>query len=98
LCAGQIIAIGQGHATPEGFLGKVTSVSSSGGQTFVHTVRATLEQAISNGSFGVSLNQSPVSTYARLRHASMDTEDKTFQRKAQHRRERIGWLGDRSQG
>ena len=57
--AGQIIAIGQGAATPDGFLGRVVSFSQSGGVTVVHTVPATLMQAVPTGSFDVTLSQAP---------------------------------------
>lgn len=49
--AGQIVAIGVGPATPDGFLGQVTSVKSTGGETVVSTKPATLLQAIKTGSF-----------------------------------------------
>ena len=56
---GQIIAIGAGLATPDGFLGQVTAVSVSGGETTVQTKPATLMQAVPVGSFDVSMSQAP---------------------------------------
>jgi hypothetical protein len=56
---GQIIAIGGGPATPDGFLGQVTGVSVSGGKTTVQTKPATLMQAVPTGSFDVSVSQAP---------------------------------------
>lgn len=47
---GQIMVVGQGEATPEGFLGKVTDVERKGGETIVDTVPATLLQAVPEGS------------------------------------------------
>ena len=48
--AGQVIAVGQGLATPYGFLGRATSVTTKVGETIVETVPATLLEAASNGS------------------------------------------------
>jgi alpha-tubulin suppressor-like RCC1 family protein len=75
---GQIIAIGPGPATPEGFLGQVTGVSTaSGAVTVVSTVPATLMQAIPTGSFDQTLTQQPVSTHSTLGRALRRAEDKT---------------------
>jgi hypothetical protein len=52
--AGQVIAVGQGPATPYGFLGRATSVTTKAGETIVKTVPATLLEAASNGSIDTS--------------------------------------------
>ncbi len=52
--AGQVIAVGQGPATPYGFLGRATSVTTKVGETIVKTVPATLLEAASNGSIDTS--------------------------------------------
>ncbi len=52
--AGQVIAVGQGSATPYGFLGRATSVTTKAGETIVETVPATLTEAASNGSIDTS--------------------------------------------
>lgn len=46
---GQIIAIGRGEETPEGFLGRVTDVERKDGQVVVSTVPAKLTQAVPEG-------------------------------------------------
>lgn len=56
---GQIVAIGEGPATPDGFLGRVTAVSSSGGETVLSTVPASLVQVVQSGAFDVSASSSP---------------------------------------
>ncbi len=52
--AGQVIAVGQGPATPYGFLGRARSVTTKAGETIVNTVPATLLEAASNGSIDTS--------------------------------------------
>ncbi len=52
--SGQVIAVGQGPATPYGFLGRATSVMTKAGETIVETVPATLLEAASNGSIETS--------------------------------------------
>jgi hypothetical protein len=52
--AGQVIAVGQGPATPYGFLGRATSVTTKASETIVKTVPATLLEAASNGSIDTS--------------------------------------------
>ena len=47
---GQIIVIGRGEETPEGFLGRVTEVERSSGETVVSTVPAQLQDAVPEGS------------------------------------------------
>jgi hypothetical protein len=47
---GQIVAIGAGPATPDGFLARVTKVVDAGGGMVVSTVPATLLEAVPNGS------------------------------------------------
>ena len=47
---GQIIVIGRGEETPEGFLGRVTGVERSSGETVVSTVPAQLQDAVPEGS------------------------------------------------
>ncbi len=54
--AGQVIAVGQGPATPYGFLGRATLVTTKAGETIVKTVPATLLEAASNGSIDTSLS------------------------------------------
>jgi hypothetical protein len=54
--AGQVIAVGQGLATPYGFLGRATSVTMKAGETIVETVPATLLEAASNGSIDTSIS------------------------------------------
>lgn len=54
---GAIVAIGRGPATPDGFLGQVTSVARHGGETVAVTKPATLMQAVPTGSFNESLEQ-----------------------------------------
>lgn len=51
---GQVIAVGVGPATPDGFLGRVTGVRTVGTQTLLSTKPATLMQAVRTGSFDVS--------------------------------------------
>ncbi|MGO9957763.1 MAG: hypothetical protein ACLP50_17625, partial [Solirubrobacteraceae bacterium] len=76
---GQILAIGSGPETPDGFLGRVTTVRTSGGQTVLQTVPATLMQAIPSGSFDQTLSQQPVSTDSALGRSLERAEDKTVQ-------------------
>lgn len=47
---GQIVVIGQGNDTLDGFIGRVTDVEHTGGQTVAATVPATLLQAAPDGS------------------------------------------------
>ena len=74
---GQIIAVGPGPRTPYGFLGKVTSVGTSAGQTVVSTVPATLMQAIPTGSFDETISQAPVTAATRLPRGSRSAEETT---------------------
>jgi hypothetical protein len=57
LAVGQIVAIGAGHATPDGFLGRVTGVRVQGQSTVVSTVPATLLQAVPTGGLDLSAVQ-----------------------------------------
>ena len=66
---GQIIVVGQGPATPDGFLGQVTGVIFSGGQTLVQTKPATLMQAVRTGSFDEQLASVQASMDADARRA-----------------------------
>lgn len=59
---GQIIAIGAGAATPDGFLGRVTGIRQEGSRTVLSTVPATLLEAVPNGS----LNLTAASTSASV--------------------------------
>lgn len=68
ITAGTVIATGIGPNSPDGFLGKVQSSAVSGGQTVVHTVPATIEEALPEGSF--SLDQA--SRVAGIRRAARD--------------------------
>ena len=65
LQVGQIVAIGQGVATPDGFLGRVTGVVVNGQQTTVTTQPATLLQAVPSASF----NEAIASTAAVMQRA-----------------------------
>jgi hypothetical protein len=58
LQVGQIVAIGQGAATPDGFLGRVTGVVVNGQQTTVTTQPATLLQAVPSASFNEAIASS----------------------------------------
>lgn len=62
---GQVIAVGEGPATPFGFLGRATSVTTKAGETIVETVPATLFEAVSNGSIDTSLSSAAQSARAR---------------------------------
>jgi photosystem II stability/assembly factor-like uncharacterized protein len=59
LLSGDILVAGVTEATPVGLLRKVESVSTAGGQTTLSTLRATLEEAIFEGSFSVRQQLSP---------------------------------------
>jgi hypothetical protein len=48
---GDIIAIGIGPGSPDGFLGRVTSVKTEGAVTVLETVPATLPEALPEGEF-----------------------------------------------
>jgi hypothetical protein len=48
---GSVLAVSVGSNTPDGFLGKVVSVAHGPGGTIAHTVPATLEEALPEGSF-----------------------------------------------
>ncbi len=52
---GQIIAIGVGPATPDGFLGRVTQITTAGSQTVASTQPASLLDAVPSGSLDVVL-------------------------------------------
>ena len=54
LTSGEVIVGGVGAQTPYGFLRKVTSISSSGGQVVVETQAAALEEAIESGTAQIS--------------------------------------------
>ena len=56
---GEVIAGGVSASAPNGFLRKVTTVSSAGGQVTVETEEATLEDAIEAGGFEISRTLSP---------------------------------------
>jgi hypothetical protein len=51
VAVGSVLAISVGPSTPDGFLGKVGSVTHASGGTIVDTVPATLEEALPEGSF-----------------------------------------------
>ena len=68
---GQILVIGKGKGTPNGFLGRVTRVKQSGNKTVVTTVPATLLQAVPDGS--MSLVAKAVTTSPRARQAAKAT-------------------------
>jgi hypothetical protein len=48
---GDIIAMGVGPGSPDGFLGRVTGVGTEGGVTVLQTVPATLPEALPEGEF-----------------------------------------------
>jgi alpha-tubulin suppressor-like RCC1 family protein len=50
---GQILIVGQGEGTPNGFIGRVTNVKTSNGNTVATTVPATLLQAVPQGSLNL---------------------------------------------
>jgi hypothetical protein len=62
---GRIIAVGEGHVTPYGFLGRATSVTSRGGKTIVQTVPATLLEAAPEGAIEMHGNASIARVVAR---------------------------------
>jgi hypothetical protein len=68
---GQILAIGEGPATPEGLLAQVTAVTTSGDQTIVSTVPAALTQAVQSGSFDEQVSSPTVSTAARRQDSTV---------------------------
>lgn len=51
---GQIMVVGQGDATPDGFIGKVTKVAQKDGDTVVTTVPASLLDAVPEGSMDLA--------------------------------------------
>lgn len=53
--AGDVIAMGTGPNTPNGFLGKVSSVTQSGGQTKIETQPTTLLDAVPNGEIDTTV-------------------------------------------
>jgi alpha-tubulin suppressor-like RCC1 family protein len=67
---GQILVIGAGSGTPNGFIGKVTSVQQQNGQTVATTVPATLLQAVPDGSMNIG---TPSVTASRLAHVAKAT-------------------------
>ncbi len=77
LQAGSVMVSGVAPNAPDGFLRKVTSVTRSGGDVIVQTQPATLEEAITQGSFSFSQTLSPsrVQTGHGLPGVSMMTAD-----------------------
>jgi hypothetical protein len=65
LAAGDVVTAGVSAATPQGFLGQVTSVSVVGSTVTVATVPASLDQALSSAGFGVksALSRSQVASF-----------------------------------
>ena len=57
--AGQVIAVGQGPATPDGFLGRATSVTTKAGETTVETVPATLSKRCQTDRSTLAFYRSP---------------------------------------
>lgn len=70
LSPGDIVAASSGPATPDGFLGLVTSVSSSGGVTEVQTQPTTLLAAVPSGSIDVESSSSSALTSSAERPVS----------------------------
>jgi hypothetical protein len=66
---GQIVAIGAGADAPNGFLGKVTSVRTSDGQTVASTVPETLEDAVPSGSLDATLSDQQLALTAANRRS-----------------------------
>ena len=64
LAAGQILAIGTGSATPDGFLGRVTRVHLRSRETVVSTVPATLLQAVRTGTLDLRAAEASVASAA----------------------------------
>ena len=56
---GDVLAIGVNELTPNGLLRTVTSISQNGGQITFQTQQATLEDAIQDGEFRVSMPLTP---------------------------------------
>jgi hypothetical protein len=69
---GQIVAINAGPATPDGFLGRVTSVKVVGAQTVISTIPTTLLEAVPNGSLDASASSVSASAarYSPRAHAA----------------------------
>ena len=65
LSAGAVVIAGISSATPQGFLGQVTSVSAAGSTFTVATVPASLDQALSSAGFGIksALSRSQVASF-----------------------------------
>lgn len=73
---GEFLATGVGPNTPNGFLGRVESVSTANGDTVVETSPTTLRDVIPIGSFNVKSSESTVeasSTAARTATSSATT-------------------------
>lgn len=83
LAAGDVVTAGVSAATPQGFLGQVTSVSAVGSTVTVATVPASLDQALSSAVFGIksALGRGQVASFTpsrsgmRLRPAGGSTAD-----------------------
>jgi Fibronectin type III domain len=83
LATGDIVAAGASAATPQGFLGQVTSVSTVGSTVTVGTTPASLDQALSAGGFGVksALGSAQVASFTpsrsgvRIRPADVGTPE-----------------------
>lgn len=69
LAVGDIVVAGVSRGTPQGFMGEVTSVSTSGSVVTVVTVPASLDQALSAAGFGTSgaLTRSQVAAFIPAR-------------------------------
>lgn len=78
--AGQVLAVGQGAATPYGFLGRATSVTTKAGETIVKTVPATLLEAASSGSIDTSTSaqSARARAAARPRFSCMGSASASF--------------------
>ena len=82
--AGQIMVIGKGEETPEGFLGRVTGVDRAGGKTIVSTVPATLQQAVPEGSMRLEAETVKATPPAQPRAASRVTCEGTVGASIEH--------------
>jgi hypothetical protein len=70
LHVGDIVAVGIGPNTPDGFLGRVTAISYEGDTTVVETVPATLPEALPEGEFSEHLDGGEIDSEASVAKVS----------------------------
>lgn len=79
LAGGEVVTAGVSAATPQGFLGQVTSVSAVGSTVTVATAPASLDQALSSAGFGVksALGRGQVTSFTPARSGTrlLPTDD-----------------------